>query len=114
MRATGGKNIFSSNRVSYTELNDENLLNFGVHDSSELGDVNSDPVYLYFLYARGSEDFSRLPDPNQAYDYLDWSFVAVVVQWDSTLLQTFVRLWSDNVTRGSDQFNAVIADSFDN
>ena len=111
VRVTGGKNIFSSNRVSYTELNDENSINFGVHDSSDLGDVDSDPVYLYFLYARGSEDFSRYPDPNKAYEYLDWSFVAVVVQWDSTLLQTFARLWSDNVTRGHSQFNAVVADS---
>ena len=110
VRVTGGPNIFTINRNSYTVPDDENLLTFGVHDGTA-NDNAGDDVYLYFLYAHGAEDVARFHDINSAYVYLDWSYVAVTAQWDSTLQETFVRLWSDNVTRGSIQFNDIVIDN---
>ena len=112
IRANGGTTLFSISRASYRFETDEDIMMFGVGQSTDPGESNTDPTFLVFSFTPITETPTiHFTDPNQAYAYLQWSFISMRAEWDNELRITNVRMGSDGFPRGDITFDDVIQDN---
>lgn len=102
VRITGNSNIFSISRTGgdIDTEKEEDLLNFGDTEDK-----------LYFSYAEGSNVHINLTTAESAYTFNDWYLVAVCVEWNDSLKQSTVSLFSNGDEKASGTFNVPVLDS---